>query len=93
MALHAADAARLADADRVTLVMPYLPGARQDKRKFGVREGVSTGLFARMIQAAGVSMVLTVEPHNQAIVAAYDPRACVFEAVHITHPFALFLRD
>ena len=73
MLLHAVDAARMADADRVTAVIPYLPGARQDKRKGHVREGVTTGLIARMLEAAGVGMVVTVEPHNEAIYGCYDP--------------------
>jgi ribose-phosphate pyrophosphokinase len=93
MALHAADAARLADADRITLVLPYLPSTRQDKRKAKVREGVSTGLFARMIEATGVSMVITVEPHNEAMVAAYDPRRCVMESVRIIRAYAAFLES
>ncbi len=91
MSLHAVDALKLADADRVTLVLPYLPGTRQDKRK--LREGVSTGLFARMIEASGVSMVITVEPHNQALVAGYDPRLCVLESVHIVKAYAPFLQQ
>lgn len=91
MALHAVDALNLADADRVTLVLPYLPGTRQDKRK--LREGVSTGLFARMIEASGVSMVVTVEPHNQALVAAYNPRHCVVECVSIGKAYAPFLLE
>ena len=91
--LHAVDAARMADADRVSVVVPYLPGTRQDKRKGHVREGVTTGLMARMLQAAGVSMVITVEPHNEALYGSYDPSRCVLEAVSITRPFAGFLRD
>jgi len=93
IALHAADAARLADADRVTLVLPYLPGTRQDKRKEHAREGVSTGLFARMIEAAGVSMVITVEPHTDGVIGCYDPRHCVLESVDITRPFGRYLRE
>jgi ribose-phosphate pyrophosphokinase len=89
--LHAVDAARHADAGRVTVVIPYLPGSRQDKRKNHVREGVSTGLMARLFAAAGVSMVVTVEPHNEAIVGAYVPSNCVFEAVTVCGPFAGFL--
>jgi ribose-phosphate pyrophosphokinase len=80
MLLHAVDAARHADADRVTVVVPYLPGSRQDKRKYRTREGVSTALFARMLEGAGVSMVLTVEPHNPSVVGCFSP-SCVFEAI------------
>lgn len=89
MALHAVDAARCADADRVTLILPYLPGSRQDKRKNWDREGVSTGLFARMFEAAGVSMVITVEPHNEAVIGCYHNS--VFEGITITRAFARFL--
>jgi ribose-phosphate pyrophosphokinase len=93
MALHAADAARCADADRVTMVLPYLPGGRQDKRKGHVREGVSTGLLARMLGAAGVSMLITVAPHNEATIGCFDPSRTLFEGVSVVKPFARFLKD
>lgn len=92
MLLHAVDAARSADADRVTAVVPYLPGGRQDKRKGKVREGVSTGLFARMLAEAGADMLITVEPHNEATIGCYRPRDIVFESVGVTHGFARFLQ-
>lgn len=92
MVLHAVDAARHADAERVTVVLPYLPGLRQDKRKGHAREGVSTGLFARMLEMAGADMVITVEPHNDAVVGCYRPRLCVFEGVYIHRPFGRFLQ-
>ncbi len=91
MLLHAVDAARQSDADRITAVLPYLPGSRQDKRKGRTREGVSTGLFARMMVAAGASMVITVEPHNEAISGCFDPRHVVLESVTITSGFCDFL--
>jgi ribose-phosphate pyrophosphokinase len=91
--LHAVDACRHADARRVTLVIPYFPGSRQDKRKGHVREGVSTGLFARMWMAAGVDMVITVDPHNEATIGAFDPSRCVFEAVSVDGPFSRFLQQ
>ena len=91
--LHAVDAARHADAERITVIVPYLPGCRQDKRKGHVREGVSTGLLARMLCTAGVDMVVTVDPHNEALIGAYDPSRCVFEAVSVAAPFAKFLQQ
>ncbi len=93
MALHAVDACRLADAGRVTLVAPYFPGLRQDKRKGRTREGVSSGLFARMLESAGVEMMVTVEPHNDAIVGCFDPRRCIVEPVYVTRPFSGWLAD
>jgi len=93
MLLHAVDAARQSDAERITVVLPYFPGSRQDKRKGHTREGVSTGLFARMMEAAGVSMVITVEPHNEAMSGCFDPRLCVLESVSITRGFCDFIRS
>lgn len=93
MALNAVDAARCADADRVTLILPYLPGSRQDKRKGRRREGVSTGLVARMLESAGADMLITVEAHNEAIAGCYAPARCVFEDLAIHHHFAPWLRD
>jgi len=92
MLLHAIDAARCADADRVTAVVPYLPGGRQDKRKGKVREGVSTGLFARLLTEAGCDMVITVEPHNEAMIGCFSPRAVVFESVGVTQGLARYLQ-
>jgi ribose-phosphate pyrophosphokinase len=91
--LHAVDACRHADAARVNLVIPYFPGSRQDKRKGHVREGVTTSLFARMWMAAGVDMVITVDPHNEATVGAFDPSRCVFEAVSVDGPFSRYLEQ
>lgn len=91
--LHATDACRHADARRVTLVVPYFPGSRQDKRKNHVREGVTTALFARMWTAAGVDMVITVDPHNEATIGVFDPSRCVFEAVSVDGPFSRHLEQ
>ena len=48
MLLHAIEAAALSDAQYITAVIPYYPGARQDKRKGRTREGITAGLFARL---------------------------------------------
>jgi ribose-phosphate pyrophosphokinase len=93
MLLHAVDAARCADAARVTAVLPYFPGGRQDKRKGHVREGVSTGLFARCLAAAGADMVITVEPHNEAMIGCFDPRKVVFESVSLASTLCAFLLE
>lgn len=93
MLLHAVDAIRLADADRITVVLPYFPCGRQDKRKGRTREGVSTGLFARLLESAGVDMVITVEPHNEAMGGCFDPRRCVLEVVHVTSSLCSFLQS
>ena len=88
MLLHAVEAAALSDAEHITAVLPYYPGARQDKRKGRVREGISAGLFARMLQEAGATRVVTVDIHNEAIAGMFDPGRCRLENVHLTHRMA-----
>ena len=79
MLMHAIEAATLADAEFVTAVVPYFPGARQDKRKGRTREGISAGLFARCLQAAGAHRVIALEIHNEAIGGMFDPWRCRLE--------------
>ncbi len=93
MLLHAIEAAALSDAEWVTAVIPYFPGARQDKRKGRVREGISAGLFARMLQEAGAHRVVTVDIHNEAIAGMFNPIRCRLENVHLYHRFADFIRS
>ena len=93
MLLHAVEAAKLADAQLVTVVLPYYPGARQDKRKGRTREGISAGLFARMLSAAGTSRVMTLEIHNDAIAGMFDPRVTHLENVYLTKHMTQWLAD
>jgi ribose-phosphate pyrophosphokinase len=90
MLLHAVEAASLSDALHVTAVLPYYPGARQDKRKGRVREGISAGLFARMLQEAGATRVVSVDIHNEAIAGMFDPARCRLENIHLTHRLAMW---
>lgn len=91
MLLHAVEAAAMADAASVTAVVPYYPCARQDKRKQRTREGVSAGLIARCLQAAGASRVISVEVHNEAIVGMFHPRRCRFENLTLHNRFSAWL--
>lgn len=93
MMLHAVEAATQSDADLVTAVLPYYPGARQDKRKGRTREAISAGLFARMLQEAGARRVVTVDIHNEAIAGMFDPAFCRLENVELCHRFARFLKQ
>jgi ribose-phosphate pyrophosphokinase len=83
MLLHAIEAAALSDAQYVTVVVPYFPCARQDKRKGRSREGISAGLLARCMQAAGARRVISLEIHNEAISGMFDPAVCRLENVSI----------
>ena len=93
MLLHAVEAAKLADAQLVTVVLPYYPGARQDKRKGRTRERISAGLFARMLSAAGTSRVMTLEIHNDAIAGMFDPSVTHLENVYLTKHLTQWLGE
>lgn len=93
MLLHAIEAAALSDAQYITAVLPYYPGARQDKRKGRTREGISAGLFARMLDSAGAKRVMTVEIHNPAIGGMFNPVNTHLENVFLTRHLSVFLRE
>jgi len=44
------------------------------------------------LTAAGADMVMTFEPHTEAIVGCYEPRLCVLESIGVCRPFARFLK-
>ena len=92
MLLHAIEAAALSDAQYITAVLPYYPGSRQDKRRGRTREGISAGLFARMMQSAGIDRVLTVEIHNDAIAGMFNPTMAHLENVFLTRHLVRWLR-
>lgn len=93
MLLHAVEAVKLSDAMFVTAVLPYYPGARQDKRKGRTREGISAGLFARMLTAAGAHRVLTVEIHNDAIAGMFDASQTTLETVYLTKHMVRWIQE
>jgi len=92
MLLHAVEAAALSDAEYITAVVPYYPGARQDKRKGRTREGISAGLFARCLQEAGAHRVVSVDIHNETIGGMFNPNRCRLENVSVTVRLARWLR-
>ena len=93
MLLHAVEAAALSDAQYITAVLPYYPGARQDKRKGRSREGISAGLFARLLQSAGVSRVMSVEIHNDSIAGMFNPSLAHLENVFLTNHFSKWIKS
>jgi len=60
-----------AEADKIVLVAPHVPYLRQDRRShdkisgYEKREPISAKLVARMIEAAGYSGLVTLDPHFQ----------------------------
>ncbi len=65
------DAIKRAAARRITLVLPYYLYSRTDK-KDQPRVPVTAKLLAQLIEAAGVSRVLTCDLHNPAIQAYFN---------------------
>lgn len=60
------DAIRRASAARITVIMPYMGYARQDRKATG-REPISAKLMADLITTAGADRVISVDMHNSAI--------------------------
>jgi ribose-phosphate pyrophosphokinase len=67
-----ADALKRASAARITAVIPYFGFARQDRRPRASRVPITAKLVAKMIGAAGVDRVLTVDLHADQIMGFFD---------------------
>jgi ribose-phosphate pyrophosphokinase len=75
-----ADAAKRHGAERITAVVPYLAYARQD-RVFLPGEAVSIEVVARMLQAAGIDRLITVNVHQTKVLAKFPFPAKTVSAV------------
>jgi ribose-phosphate pyrophosphokinase len=60
------DALRRSSVDEIWVVIPNYPYARQDKKDVS-RAPISGGLFARLLEEAGVTRVITLELHASQI--------------------------
>jgi ribose-phosphate pyrophosphokinase len=60
------DALKRGSAKRITIVVPYYPYARQDKKSRG-REPISARLIADLYKTAGADRILTVDLHTSQI--------------------------
>jgi len=69
--LIAIDAAKRASARRITVVLPYFPYSRSDK-KDQPRVPVTAKLMAQLLESAGATRVITSDLHNPAIQAYFD---------------------
>ncbi len=65
-----ADAAKRNGAKKVTAIVPYLAYARQDKI-FLQGEGISIETIARMLRNAGVDALITVNVHQEGVLANF----------------------
>jgi ribose-phosphate pyrophosphokinase len=60
------DALKRGSAKRITVVLPYYPYARQDKKHRG-REPISARLVSDLLKTAGANRILTVDLHTAQI--------------------------
>jgi len=65
------DALKRASAKRITVVAPFFPYARQDKKHKG-REPISARLVTDLFKAAGADRVMSVDLHSPQIQGFFD---------------------
>lgn len=65
------DALKRASAKRITVVAPFYPYARQDKKHAG-REPISARLVADLFRAAGATRIMSVDLHAAQIQGFFD---------------------
>src|SRR5436305_13324979 len=65
------DALKRASAKRITVIVPFYPYARQDKKHKG-REPISARLIADLFKTAGADRILTVDLHTAQIQGFFD---------------------
>ena len=66
------DALKRSSAERISAVIPYFGYARQDRRPRSTRVPITAKVVANMLQAAGVSRVLTMDLHADQIQGFFD---------------------
>jgi ribose-phosphate pyrophosphokinase len=71
--LQVARTLRAHRAKTITVVLPYIPYARQDKPTFMRREATLASLFADQLHVAGVDIVVTYHPHTMSLDGFYEP--------------------
>jgi ribose-phosphate pyrophosphokinase len=65
------DALKRGSAKRITVVVPFYPYGRQDKKHRG-REPISARLVADLLKTAGTNRILTVDLHTAQIQGFFD---------------------
>jgi ribose-phosphate pyrophosphokinase len=65
------DALKRGSAKRITVVLPYYPYSRQDKKHKG-REPISARLMADLYKTAGADRILTVDLHTAQVQGFFD---------------------
>jgi ribose-phosphate pyrophosphokinase len=96
------DALKRGSAKRITVVLPFYPYARQDKKHRG-REPISARLVADLLKTAGANRILTVDLHTAQIqgffngpvdhLFAMDTLASYFEKKYGGRPMTVVAPD
>ena len=83
------DALKRASAKRITVVMPFYPYARQDKKHLG-REPISARLIADLFQTAGADRLMAVDLHTSQAQGFFDgPVDHLFAGNTVLAPYVL----
>ncbi|MGQ9507157.1 MAG: ribose-phosphate diphosphokinase [Candidatus Bathycorpusculaceae bacterium] len=77
-----ADAAKRNGARKVTAIVPYLAYARQDKA-FLQGEAISIETIARMLKAAGIDSLITVNVHEEKVLTRFPFQAKNVSAIRL----------
>lgn len=81
-------AARLAGAEGITLVLPTYPYSRQHKKSS--REALTAGLFGQMCETLGVERIITLDIHSKEIENCF--RITHLESLHASYQFLMELK-
>jgi ribose-phosphate pyrophosphokinase len=82
-------AAQLASARRITVVLPYYPYSRQDK-KSAAREPITARLMATLLEAAGADRVLSMDLHQGQVQGFFEIPVDHMTAVPMLADYFLF---
>lgn len=83
------DAAMQAGVERLTLVLPSYPYARQHKKKG--REGLTASRIGRLFESMGVARILTLDIHSREIENVFN--RLILENLHASYQILLKLSE
>ncbi len=84
------DTAKRAGADHITAIIPYLGYSRQDRKSVG-HSPVSVQLIAALLEAAGITHVITVDLHSQQIEGFFNIPIKNLDPIELFIPFIKLL--
>ncbi len=73
----AISAAKFADAENITIIVPQFPYSRQERRK--TREAITAKLVTQFMEIAGADRVVTIDIHSEAVAGFFSKK---FENLH-----------